>query len=176
MEGARLISTPFSSSLTRRRRLRASFISRCTRFSSFLIWDSSADAVSRNVFRLPTTALRSSSRVVVGAATAVTASTGVEDTTTGVTSAFTALALGAAFAFTGVSEAAATGATAFALTGATGVAATGASTSFFATRLVVLGVEATADIIPEVEEIELILIRTEHYVCRKQINFYFFLP
>jgi len=105
--------------------------------------------------------------VVTGATTAVTDSTGVEDTTTGLAatgSATDADADADADAATG-SEAEAlaarlvlgAGVTA-AATGA-GVATAGVESTgvlFFATRL---GVEVEADIIPEDEELELILIR-----------------
>ena len=139
------------------------------------------DAVSRSEFRLPDTAFRSSSRLVTGAATAVTVSTGVEDTTTaaeelvvdveGASAVADAaldeearLALGeaaaeaAAAATTGAAAAAAAEAAA---TGAGAGAAAGESVEevFLATRLaagVETEAEAEADIIPEDEELELI--------------------
>jgi len=96
--------------------------------------------------------------VVTGATATAADSTGVEDTTTGAdTATGSATATGSEAAALAARLALGAGVTA-AATGA-GAATTGAESAgvlFFATRL---GVEVEADIIPEDEELELILIR-----------------
>ena len=149
------------------------------------------DAVSRREFRLPDTAFRSSSRLVTGAATAVTVSTGVEDTTTaaeelvvdveGASAVALALAALDEEARLALGEAAATTGAAAEAGAATGAAA-GESVEevFLATRLgageeVEVEAEADADIIPEDEELELILIRIiraeTNQFCKFFVNF-----
>ena len=106
----------------------------------------------------------SSSRVVAGATGATgAASTGVEDTTTGAgaaaTSALGAAALRVAF-FTGAASTA---------TGAGAGASTTAGAAFFATRGVFAG---AVFIIPEDEELEDILLRTNDFLVKSRINFF----
>ena len=136
------------------------------------------EAVSRRLLRLVETARRSSSSVVVETAAAVTFSTGVEDTTTGVTSTGEAAVVGASALAARLVTRFATTTGAASVTGVATATATegegdgdgaevagvaGAAAVFLATRGALVAVEA--DIIPEDEELELILKRTNSFLC-----------
>ena len=158
MEGPRGLASGSPSARTRRLRRRASLISRWTRLSRRLTSVIIEETVSRREVRVVRTDLRSSSRVVAGAAGSAGAATGAA-TGAGVAeeaaAATGAAALRPAFFTSAAGAAAATGA------GVTTGAATGATTSsvFLATRLALVE-EAAAELI--------ILVPVEEFISIKR--------
>lgn len=178
MEGPRL--TPSSPSLgTRRLRLRASLISRWTRLSRRLTSVIMEETVSRREVSVVRTDLRSSSRVVAGAAaTSATAATGAAATgteTEAEAAATGATAAGAAALRAAVFLTSATGAAGAGAGAATGATAAGATSSvFLATRLGLAAEEVEAEfiILVPVEEFISIKRTIPTYMDGMRINFH----
>lgn len=171
MEGPRLgASSP--SARTRRLRLRASLISRCTRLSRRLTSVIIELTVSRRLVRELSTLFRSSSRVVAGAATAAAAAASVA---TGAAATGTAAGAGAAAGAAAFLATFLAGVSATAGAATTGAAATGAGVSsvFLATRLPLVEAEAEFIILVPVE-VFISIKRTEIKVRMGRSQFFWF--